>query len=609
MPIVATAGHVDHGKSTLVQALTGRDPDRWAEEKRRGLTIDLGFAWTRLGRHYVGFVDVPGHERFIKNMLAGVGAVDVALFVVAADEGWMPQTEEHLAVLDGLGIATGVIALSRTDLVDPDLVQLAAAEVAERTEGTSLAGWPVVAVSGVSGAGLEELRSTLAAALDAAKPPPDIGRPRMWIDRAFVVGGAGLVVTGTLTDGSLRRGDTVTLWPEGVVARIRTVQSHETESESVSSGSRAALNLVGPDKADVPRGTMLGRGAFRTTRRLLVELRPVRSWPAAVADRGAYHLHAGTGHWPVTVRLLAAKRLAAPGPALLQLATPLPLRAGDRFIVREVGRRVVVAGGLVLDPAPDSIPSARRSAASLVAAAPLGRNAVAGALLEVRGVTTTSALDADTGGGSVDGAFGAGEVVMTRAAVVGTLETIGSLVSEYHAGNPKRPGIPLATIASAARLDPAVVDALVRLPSSDLVVEQAVVRRRDFGVEWSPTEEAAWTAARTTLREAGLAAPRSSSLGLSPEHFHGLVRNGELVVVADDLAYLPEQLDDVIRRLDDLGDGFTVAEFRDALGVTRRQAVPLLEWLDASGWTSRRGDVRTVRRRPPSSATDDVPTR
>lgn len=608
MPIVATAGHVDHGKSTLVHALTGRDPDRWEEEKRRGLTIDLGFAWTALGPHHVGFVDVPGHERFIKNMLAGVGAVDVALFVVAADEGWMPQTEEHLAVLDGLGIDRGVIALTRTDLVDPDLVELAAAEVAEQTAGTTLAGWPVVAVSPVTGSGMDELRDRLAAALDAAGAPPDIGRPRMWVDRAFVVGGAGLVVTGTLTDGVLHRGDTVTLWPDAMEARIRTIQSHETESESVAPGSRAALNLVGLDKADVERGTMLGRGAFRTTRRLLAELRPVRSWPGAVADRGAYHLHAGTGHWPVSVRLLAARKLEAAGPAVLQLATPLPLRAGDRFIVREVGRRVVVAGGVVLDPAPASISAARDSAAALSAAATAGRDAVARTLLDVRGITTTSALDADTGGGRVADAFTASDVVMTRAAAAASLDGLGTLVSEYHAANPKRPGIPLATLASSARLDPAVVDVLVRSPDSGLVLEQAVVRRSDFGVEWSPAEDAAWSAARAALHEAGLAVPRSSSLGLSREHFHALIRSGELVVVGEDLAYLPEQLDAVIRRLDDLGDGFTVAEFRDALCVTRRQAVPLLEWLDAGGWTSRRGDVRTVRRRPPP-ATGDVPTR
>ncbi len=608
MSIVATAGHVDHGKSTLVHALTGRDPDRWEEEKRRGLTIDLGFGWARIGTGMVGFVDVPGHERFVKNMLAGVGAVDVALFVVAADEGWMPQTEEHLAILDGLGIATGVVALTRTDLVDSDLADLAAAEVTERTSGTLLADWPVIAVSPVTGAGMDELRTALAGALERAGPPRDIGRPRMWIDRAFVVGGAGLVVTGTLTDGRLARGDTVTLWPEGANARIRTIQSHETESETVAPGSRAALNLVGMDKTDVPRGTMLGHGAFRTTRRLLAELRPVRAWPGAVADRGAYHLHAGTGHWSVAVRLLDAKKLEAPGPAILQLDTPLPLRAGDRFIVREVGRRVVVAGGTVLDPAPASTAGARDSAAALVAALDIDGDAVAAALLAARGEATAAELDADTGGGRATRAFVAGEVMMTHERAERALQRITRLVADYHVANPKRPGIPLATVASAARLDQAVVEALVRQPATGLVIEQATVRRNDFDVRWSDAEQAAWATAQTTLASAGLAVPRASSLGLGADQFHALVREGRLVVVGDDVAFLPEQLDEVTHRIQGLGEAFTVAEFRDALEVTRRHAVPLLEWLDAAGWTSRRGDVRSVRRRLPSSATGDAPT-
>jgi len=608
MPIVATAGHVDHGKSTLVQALTGRDPDRWAEEKRRGLTIDLGFAWTTLGAHQAGFVDVPGHERFIKNMLAGVGAVDVALFVVAADEGWMPQTEEHLAILDGLGIATGVIALTRADLVEPDLAELAAAEVAERTAGTTLAQWPVIPVSAVSGAGMERLRIALTTALDRTGPPADIGRPRMWIDRAFLVAGSGLVVTGTLTDGSLHRGDTVTLWPQGNAARVRTIQSHETESESVAPGSRAALNLVGLERQDVPRGTMLGRGVFRTTRRLLATLRPVRSWPGAVADRGAYHLHAGTGHWPVAVRLLEAKKLETEGAALVQIDTPLSLRTGDRFIVREVGRRVVVAGGTVLDPVPGPVTAARRSITTLTTAMAKGRNAAAAALVEVRGMTTAAAIDADTGGGEAPGAIVAGDVLVAPAAAAEAVGRMRALVGDFHTANPKRPGMPMATLASATRIDQGVVEALVRHSGSGLVIEQSTVRSTGFGVEWDEAETAMWTAAQATLRSSGLAVPRTSALGLDAELLHAVVRRGELVVIGDDLAYLPEQLAEVTTRIQALGEAFTVADFRDALSLTRRQAVPLLEWLDTNGWTSRRGDVRSVRRRLRSAA-DDAPPR
>ena len=259
MPIVGTAGHVDHGKSTLIQALTGRDPDRWAEEKERGLTIDLGFAWTELAPGTtVGFVDVPGHQRFMKNMLAGVGALDVALFVVAADEGWMPQTEEHLSVLDLLDVTHGVIALTRTDLVDADTVELAELEVDDRIRDTSLEGWPVVPVSPVTGSGMEVLRAALVGALDAAGTPADAGRPRLWVDRAFIVSGAGVVVTGTLTGGAMHRGDRLALFPGSLPTRVRGLQSHEIDIEQAAPGTRTAVNLSGLERRQITRGCLAG---------------------------------------------------------------------------------------------------------------------------------------------------------------------------------------------------------------------------------------------------------------------------------------------------------------------------------------------------------------
>ncbi|MCJ7780343.1 MAG: selenocysteine-specific translation elongation factor, partial [Acidimicrobiia bacterium] len=256
MPIIGTAGHVDHGKSTLVKALTGRDPDRWAEEKERGLTIDLGFAWTRLGDEVVGFVDVPGHERFIKNMLAGVGGLDVALFVVAADEGWMPQSEEHLAVLDLLEVGHGVIALTRVDLADSELIELSTIDIAEHVEGTVAESWPVVELSATTGTGMDELVASLVDALAEAGAPRNLGRPRMWIDRAFAISGAGVVVTGTLVDGSISVGDRLQCFPGGTV-RLRSLQSHETDHDTLGPGTRTAANLVGIDRNDLARGTLL----------------------------------------------------------------------------------------------------------------------------------------------------------------------------------------------------------------------------------------------------------------------------------------------------------------------------------------------------------------
>lgn len=609
MPIIATAGHVDHGKSTLVEALTGRDPDRWAEEKRRGLTIDLGFAWTTIGGHEVGFVDVPGHERFIKNMLAGVGAVDAALFVVAADEGWMPQTEEHLAVLDALGVSGGVVALTRVDLVDPDLVELAAAEVAEMTEGTTLATWPVVPVSAVSGAGMDDLERALAEALAAAGAPPDIARPRMWIDRAFVIGGAGLVVTGTLVDGSLHKGDSVALYPGDGVARVRTLQSHETDHDVVRPGNRVALNLAGTDRSEVLRGTMLGEpGAFASTQRLLAELRPVRAWPGAVTDRGAYHLHVGTGHWSVRIRLLGAGRLDTTTAALLTIAEPVPLRMGDRFVVREVGRRVVVGGGVVLDPQPPARTPETGAARRLAAVLDGDRDAWAAALLETRGVTTRAALETDTGGGRVEGALTAGDVIMTAEAAASITRELVRRTTDYHSNNPLRPGIPAATLASAAGIDRVVLEVLVAAAPDRLHNDGATVRSAEFDVRLTANQEEQWRRAEQVLTDAGLAVPRTSSLGLDQELLHAIVRREMLVVVGDDVAYLPTQIAEIMARLASFEDGFTVSEFREAMGISRRHAVPLLEWLDGGGWTSRRGDIRTLRRRP-TPRSGDAPIR
>ncbi|MGZ5384335.1 MAG: selenocysteine-specific translation elongation factor, partial [Acidimicrobiia bacterium] len=355
MPVVGTAGHVDHGKSTLVQALTGRDPDRWEEEKRRGLTIDLGFAWTTLADGTeISFVDVPGHERFIKNMLAGSEAIDVALFVVAADEGWMPQSEEHLAVLDLLGVRSGLVAVTKADRVDDELLEFVTLEVEEKLAGTSLAGVPILPVSAVSNRGMDDLRTALEATIREIRPSlVDIGRPRLWVDRSFTITGAGTVVTGTLLDGSLATGDQLEIWPGRLRGRVRGLQNHEKDHLQVAPHNRVAVNLVGLDRAEVGRGAMLGRpDDWYPTDTVLVHIETARYLDEPLTNRGAYHLHLGSGAWPVRLRLVATSELEGSGPAILQLSQPLPLKVGDRFIRRVVGRRAVAGGGRVLDPHP-----------------------------------------------------------------------------------------------------------------------------------------------------------------------------------------------------------------------------------------------------------------
>jgi selenocysteine-specific elongation factor len=594
MPIVGTAGHVDHGKSTLIRALTGRDPDRWDEEKRRGLTIDLGFAWTTLpDGTEVGFVDVPGHERFIKNMLAGVGAIDVALFVVAADEGWMPQSEEHLAVLDLLGVTRGVVALTRADLVDGELLELAELELRERLEGTSLEGAAVVATSAPQGRGLDEIVDALRAAL--AKVPPRTGdRTRMWIDRAFTIGGAGTVVTGTLLEGRIAVGDTLVVLPQNIPVRVRGLQSHERSVDIALPGTRTAVNVVGIDRDEAERGSMLGRPEdWRISRRFTVALRTVRGLGEPLRSRGAYRLHLGSGSWPARLRLLEGAELDGRGAALVEPDTSIPVTAGDRLVLREVGRRAVVAGGRVLDPHPPRRGSdVRRSVATLLAAET--PDDVAQALLDVRGVVRRDDLAADSGGGRAHRGLDAGGWVVAVNRRVEIEEAAVTRTRAYQQANPLRPGIPKPDLATTLRVAPEILEVIVRA-SDDLVEQGAHVRTPDFLGTLDASGEEAWTRADETLQACGLAVPRRTELGLDREQLHVVIREGRLVEVSDEFVYLPGELDRLVARVRELGDGFTVAEFRDRFDISRKYAVPLLEWLDRTGVTRRDGDVRLVR--------------
>src|ERR687892_1899697 len=360
MHVIATAGHVDHGKSSLIIRLTGIDPDRWAEEKRRGLTIDLGFAWTTLpsGRE-IGFVDVPGHERFVRNMLAGVGPVRLLLFVVAADEGWKPQSEEHLEIVDVLGAEAGVVALTKSDLVEPGGLARRTEEIEGRLEGTALQGAPVVPCSSATGHGIEELTAAIDAMMAAAPSPEDRGRPRIDIDRSFTIRGAGTVVTGTLTGGTLTVGDEVVVHPSGFTARIRSLQTHRRPVVTARPVSRVAANLAATSREQVARGDVLARPAqWRPSSAVEVSLRPVRSIDHPLSERGAYKLHMGSAERDARLRLYGVRRVG-PGERAygrLRLSSPIVAAVGDRFVLREAGRRETVAGGAILDPIPPAQP-------------------------------------------------------------------------------------------------------------------------------------------------------------------------------------------------------------------------------------------------------------
>lgn len=602
MPIIGTAGHVDHGKSTLVQALTGRDPDRWAEEKKRGLTIDLGFAWAALGEGPVGFVDVPGHERFIKNMLAGVGGVDVALFVVAADEGWMPQSEEHLAVLDLLDVRQGVIAITRVDVADPDLIELSRLDVEEHVRDTVARTWPIVQVSAVTGTGMEGLVTALENALTAAGHAPVTGRPQMWVDRSFGIAGAGVVATGTLTGAPIHVGDRLQCFPGGEV-RIRGLQSHEIDREAIEPGNRAAVNLVGLEQRAVGRGTLLALpGSIAMSSRFLATLSfPPRS-ERVITDRGAYHVHLGTATIPTRLRILAGGDHPS---VVITTATPVPLTMGDRFILRDTGRRSVVAGGTVLDPATGDRPTAA-DAAVLASAVDENPDRRADALVAVHESIGSLAVEQSSGGGRPTSALAAGDLYLVPERFTRYGRDLEAVVANHHDRYPLRPGLPKSEAASRLGVDPDLVALLIEA-NADLVDDGPVIRQAGFTPRLGAEDEAAWDSARTLLA-AGLAVPRASDLGLRPEVRHALIRTGDLVRIDEDLVLLPDQVAAIISGLAMLPDTFTVAEFRDRYGLSRRHAVPLLEWLDAEGWTRRSGDVRSVRS-PRGGSAGGAPTR
>ncbi|MEC7144859.1 MAG: selenocysteine-specific translation elongation factor, partial [Actinomycetota bacterium] len=362
MHVVATAGHVDHGKSTLIKALTGTDPDRLEEEKARGLTIDLGFAGTKLpsGRG-ISFIDVPGHVRFLKNMLAGVGGVDACIFVVAATEGWKPQSEEHLRILSLLGIRHGIVALTKVGHVDDELATIAQMEIADRTEGTFLADAPIVPVDAIEGHGIDDLNTALDQLLDVTPTARDDKKPRLWIDRVFAAKGAGTVVTGTLTGGMMRVEDELSVLPQHAAVRVRALQSQYADRTKVGPGNRVAANLSGVSHDQLRRGDVLVRpDDWHVTRTVDASLRVLESLDRPVTRRGAHLLYLGSGEHPVRVRVLGPDAIepGATGAVRMHLPIGLPLVPGDRFILRESGQGVTLGGGEILDVDP-IVPASR----------------------------------------------------------------------------------------------------------------------------------------------------------------------------------------------------------------------------------------------------------
>jgi selenocysteine-specific elongation factor len=572
MHVIATAGHVDHGKSTLVRALTGMEPDRWAEERRRGMTIDLGFAWTTLpSGSTVAFVDVPGHERFVPNMLAGVGPVPAVLFVVAADEGWMPQSAEHLEALHALNVRHGLLAVSRSDLMDPELAR---EEALEHLAGSTLGRLPAVCVSGATGAGLDELRVAVSE-LVAGLPAPDVEADvRLWVDRAFTIRGAGTVVTGTLAGGTLHVGDELELNPGGRRVRVRGLQSLGAPVVSAAAVARVAVNLRGVPREAVRRGdALLTPAAWLATRTVDVRL---STGSAADLPRHAV-LHVGAAAVPTRVRPLGLDT------ARLGLAQPLPLRIGDRALLRDPGARSIPAGVTVLDVRP---PALRRRGASAARAAELATfDGVADGRAELRrrGLVLSAELVAMGAQVPADAAAVGGWLV-DPALLVHRSDRLAAAVAEHAAENPLEPGMPLevarqVTDMPDARLVELLLDSRLTLIQGRVHIAGPVSGLPD-------ALRTAITALRAELAQRPFAAPeahRLAELGLGAKQLAAAVRAGELVKIANGVFLAPGADDDAIERLRDLPTPFTLSQARQALDTTRRVTVPIMELLARRG--------------------------
>ena len=592
MRTVATAGHVDHGKSSLVLALTGTDPDRFPEEKQRGLTIDLGFAFTKLpSGEEVGFVDVPGHVRFIKNMLAGVGAVDVVMLVVAANEGWMPQSEEHLRIIELLGVRYGLVCLTKADLVDEDALELARLELDDRLAGSVLGDAPVVVCDAVSGRGLDDVRAGLDAVLAAAPEPVDRGRPRLWVDRVFAAKGAGTVVTGTLAGGSLRVDDEVEVGPRARRGRIRAIETAHHQLDVAAPGTRVALNLAGPgmERSAVRRGDGVVRaGQWQLTGVVDARLEPLGD--NTFRGRASLQCYVGSGEHAAVLRVLDT----AGGYGRMRLDERVPLAPGDRLVLRDPGERDTVGGAEVLDAAPSG--RARDAAASL--ALPLERRLLAG-----HRWLGVDALGPRAGLGAAEAAELADDLVRSGAAVrIGgwlvapdTLTALRSAaadqVRELHARAPLEPGVDLATLASELRVDADRLRAALA-DDGELVVERGYAR--DATRRSVVGESAEARALLDALEKAPFSPPEPASAGADPALVRSLVREGALVDL-DGIVFASSAVDEARRRvraaLRDRGT-VTVADVRDLLGSTRKYVLPILKQLDGEGVTRRRGDDR-----------------
>lgn len=640
--IIGTAGHIDHGKSALVQALTGKDPDRLPEEKRRGITIDLGFADLDLGDVRFGFVDVPGHERFVKNMLAGVHGIDAVALVIAADEGVMPQTREHFDICRLLDVRHGLVVLTKTDLVEEELLSLVRAEAEELVAGSFLEGAPIIAASARTGEGLEEFRTALRQIAGHVPARSSDFVARLPIDRAFTMKGFGPVVTGTLVAGEIAAGDELELLPAGVRVRARGVQVHGTPVPHAQAGQRTAVNLAGVDAADIERGMVLAPiGRFHVTQIIDVELSVLPGAPRAIRTRSRLRVHIGSAEVLARVRVLNNRGEIPAGKAgfaQLRFESPVVALHDERFIVRSYSPAETIAGGLVLDPQATKHRGKElaKTHERLRALSDSERPAKFAVFVEASGDKGLRRSDIAARTGWNDEvvsqvAMGAQEASLETAGEAAIVEAEGVFVARenferlsrlaveavklHHQREPLSRGLARETLRERhfAHAAPEVFRTVITRLERDgaLVAEKDVVRASEHGVELSAADTQLREKIAQAYEKAALEAPSLDQVlvdaGFStPQRAHArkilqlLIDNGTLVRVQGEMFFHSQALEHLKRLLRQYAAEheperlIDVATFKDLAGVSRKYAIPLLEYFDSERITRRAGDKRII---------------
>ena len=630
--IVGTAGHIDHGKTALVRALTGIDADRLPEEKRRGITIDIGFADLDLGEVRIGFVDVPGHERFVKNMLAGAHGIDLVALVIAADESVMPQTREHFDICRLLGVRDGLVVLTKRDLVDDELLELARAEAEDLVKGSFLEGAPIVAVSSRTGDGIDELKNILRELGTRVPARSEHFVARLPIDRAFTMKGFGAVVTGTLIAGEINEGDDLDLLPAGLRTRVRGVQVHGHSVKQATAGQRTAVNLGGVDAAAIERGMALSLvGRLRPTQVVNASVQLLKDAPRSLRSRQRVRIHIGAAEVLSRVRVLEEDGEIKPGNsgfAQFRFESPVIGVLGDRFIIRSYSPQATVGGGLILDPlaakhrARDT-PAIRASLQTLAAGDPAAQLTQFVADAGRRGLTH-EALAARTAWRdevierAQDEAMRRGEAKAVERTLIsrGVFDDLNrQIIKEiqtHHQREPLARGLPKEVLRERffGGASPDFFRAMIaELESAgSLVSEKEIVRLREHTLELSPEDARLRDALEAVYLEAALAAPSvpeamtRSGVGTSP---HGrrilqlLIESGALVKVHGDMYFHREVLKDLVRRISEYAASqsersIDVTAFKGITGVSRKYAIPLLEYLDRQRVTRREGERRVI---------------